>query len=146
MRTTTIILAAVLVSLPAIAAEQNLAGVSPKLSEILAAKDKDGKPIITPEERAYFDGLNDNLKELLNQAAQKETITRPEHLAMLLALGLRPQKMELVLQNNCILCHSDSANQSADTLFTVPSATTTPLSHMNLKEVVEDVHFRRGVS
>jgi hypothetical protein len=146
LRTTTIILAAVLVSLPAIAAEQNLAGASPKLAEILAAKDKDGKPIITPEERAYFDGLNDNLKELLNQAVQKEWITRPEHLSVLLSLGLRPQKMELLLQNNCVLCHSDSANQSADTLFAVAPAATTPVSHMNLKDVVEDVHFRRGVS
>jgi hypothetical protein len=45
-----------------------------------------------------------------------------------------------------MLCHSDSANQSADTLFTVAPATTTPVSHMNLKEVVEDVHFRRGLS
>jgi doubled CXXCH motif protein len=128
------------------AADQSSAGATSKLDALLAAKDEHGKPIITPEERAYFDSLNDNLKELLNQAVQKETISRPEHLAMLLSLGLRPQKMELLLQNNCVLCHSDSANQSADTLFTVASATTTPVSHMSLKEVVEDVHFRRGVS
>jgi ElaB/YqjD/DUF883 family membrane-anchored ribosome-binding protein len=128
------------------AADQSSSGATSKLDALLAAKDEHGKPIITPEERAYFDGLNDNLKELLNQAVQKEWISRPEHLAMLLSLGLRPQKMELLLQNNCVLCHSDSGNQSADTLFTVASATTTPVSHMNLKEVVEDVHFRRGVS
>ena len=77
---------------------------------------------MTPEQQAYYDGLNDNLRELLNQAVQKETITRPEHLAALFALQLRPQKMELVLQNNCILCHSDSANHSADTLFTLTPA------------------------
>jgi ElaB/YqjD/DUF883 family membrane-anchored ribosome-binding protein len=146
LRTTTIILAAFSVSLSAMAAEQNSAGASPKLAEMLAAKDEHGKVIITPEERAYFDGLNDNLKELLNQAVQKEVITRPEHLAILLALQLRPQKMELVLQNNCILCHSDSANQSADDLFSIASDSRPAAAHMNLKEVVEDVHFRRGVS
>jgi ElaB/YqjD/DUF883 family membrane-anchored ribosome-binding protein len=135
-----------LISAATSAAEQSSAGATSKLDAMLVAKDEHGKPIITAEERAYYDGLNDNLKELLNQAVQKEWISRPEHLAMLLSLGLRPQKMELLLQNNCVLCHSDSGNQSADTLFTVASAATTPVSHMNLKEVVEDVHFRRGVS
>ena len=43
-----------------------------------------GKPIITPEERAYFDGLNDNLKAFSTRLVQKEMITRPEHLATLL--------------------------------------------------------------
>ena len=146
MRTVLIILGVLLIPAAAFAAEQASAGSAPKLAAMLAAKDKDGKPIITQEQRAYFDGLNDNLKELLNQAVQKEWIARPEHLSVLLSLGLRPQKMEVLLQNNCVLCHSDSANQSGDTLFTVTPAATTPASHMNLKEVVEDVHFRRGLS
>jgi predicted CXXCH cytochrome family protein len=128
------------------AVDQNATKPNPKLAEMLAAKDEKGKAIITPEEETYFNGLNDNLRELLNQAVQKETITRPEHLAALLTLQLRPQKMELLLQNNCILCHSDSANHSADTLFSLPLASGNPGSHMNLKEVVEDVHFRRGIS
>jgi predicted CXXCH cytochrome family protein len=146
LRTIRILIGVLLFPVAAFAAEQSSAGATPKLAAMLDAKDEHGKPIITPEERAYFDGLNDNLKELLNQAAQKETITRPEHLAMLLALGLRPQKMELVLQNNCILCHSDSANQSAENLFSIPSDSHPVATHTNLKEVVEDVHFRRGVS
>jgi predicted CXXCH cytochrome family protein len=146
VRTIAIALGLFLVPAAGFAAEQSSASASSKLAAMLEAKDERGKPIITPEERGYFDGLNDNLKALLNQAFQKEWISRPEHLSVLLSLGLRPQKMELLLQNNCMLCHSDSANQSADTLFTVAPATTTPVSHMNLKEVVEDVHFRRGVS
>jgi hypothetical protein len=146
LRTILIIVGVLLIPAAAFAAEQTSAGTAPKLAAMFDAKDEHGKPIITPEERVYFDGLNDNLKELLNQAVQKETITRPEHLAVLLALGLRPQKMELLLQNNCILCHSDSANQSAEDLFSVPSDSRAAATHMNLKEVVEDVHFRRGVS
>ncbi len=146
MRTIQIIVGVLLISAAAFAAEQAAVTTAPKLAAMLAAKDEHGKAIITSEERAYFDGLNDNLKELLNQAVQKEAITRPEHLGMLLALQLRPQKMELVLQNNCILCHSDSANQSAEDLFSVPSDSRPAVAHMNLKEVLEDVHFRRGLS
>ena len=144
MRAVAIMVGLFLIPAGSFAAGQPSAGATSKLTAMIDAKDEQGKPIITPEERAYYDGLNDNLKGLLNQAVQKEWITRPEHLAVLLSLGLRPQKMELLLQNNCVLCHSDSGNQSADTLFTV--SPTTPASHMNLKEVVEDVHFRRGVS
>ena len=126
--------------------EKNATQPNPKLAGMLSAKDESGKQIFTPENRAYYDGLNDNLRERLNQAVEKETITRPEHLAALFALNLRPQKMELVLENNCILCHSDSANHSADTLFTLTPGAEAPSSHMNLKEIVEDVHFKRGIS
>jgi len=128
------------------AADQAPAPSNQKLEQMLAAKDESGKPIVTADEQAYFAGLNDNLKALFAQAVQKELINRPEHLAELLSLQLRPQKMELVLQNNCILCHSDSQSHSEDTLFTLTSGTKGVRGHMNLKEVVEDVHFRRGVS
>ncbi|HSP44375.1 MAG TPA: hypothetical protein VLO30_00130, partial [Chthoniobacterales bacterium] len=123
MKTTVLVLGAVLFSTVAFAADQSAATQNPKLTEMLAAKDESGKSIVGPDEQAYFTGLNDNLKELLNRAVQKENITRPEHLAALLALQLRPQKMEILLQNNCILCHSDSANHSADTLFSPTSGT-----------------------
>jgi predicted CXXCH cytochrome family protein len=146
LRTIAIIIGVVLILTAAFPAEQNSATPDPKLVAMLAAKDENGKPIISPAQQTYFNGLNDNLKELLNQAVQKEAITRPEHLSTLLALELRPQKMELILQNNCILCHSDSANHSADTLFSLTAASGGAASHMNLKEVVEDVHFRRGIS
>jgi hypothetical protein len=146
LRTILIIVGVLLIPAVAFAADQTSAGTAPKLAAMLDAKDKSGKPIITPEQRAYLDGLNDNLKELLNQAVQKEAITRPEQLGMLLALQLRPQKMELLLQNNCVLCHSDSEAQSGEDLFSLtPDANHSP-AHMNLKEIVEDVHFRRGLS
>jgi hypothetical protein len=135
----------VLFSVAAFAAEQNAVQPDPKLAEMLSAKDDSGNAIITPEQHSYYDGLDDHLRDLLNQAVKKEAISRPEHLGTLLGLQLRPQKMEIVLENNCILCHSDSANHSADTLFTVTPAKDAPV-HMDLKEIVDDVHFRRGVS
>src|ERR1051326_4124983 len=126
-----ILAGAVLFALPALAAEQNSPAPSPKLAAMLAAKDEKGNAIITPEQRTYFEGLNDNLREMLNNAVEKETISRPEHLSILLSLQLRSQKMELLLQNNCILCHTDSANHSADTLFVAAPKQGAPPSHMN---------------
>src|ERR1051325_130538 len=119
LKTVAIAFVVVAISTAVLSAEQSAVNPSPKLAAMLGAKDESGKPIVTAEQQTYFDGLNDNLKEMLNHAVEKETISRPEHLSTLLGLQLRSQKMELVLQNNCILCHSDSANHSADTLFAV---------------------------
>ena len=146
MRTIVIVLGACLISAGSFAADQTSTGANSKLAAMLAAKDANGKPIISPEEQAYFSGLNDNLRALLDDLVQKEVITRPEHLATLLGLQLRPQKMEVLLQNRCVLCHTDSESQSAENLFSVATGSRQPAAHMNLKEVVEDVHFRRGVS
>jgi predicted CXXCH cytochrome family protein len=146
MRTIAIALGAFLIPAAAFAAEPGSAEPSPKLAAMLAAKDANGKPIVSPEEQAYFNGLNDNLRALLSELVQKEVITRPEHLATLLGLQLRPQKMEVLLQNRCILCHTDSESQSAENLFSVATDSRQSAAHMNLKEVVEDVHFRRGLS
>ena len=146
MRTVAIVLGAVLISSASFAADQTVTGINPKLSAMLGAKDANGKPIVSAEEQSYFAGLNDNLRGQLNDLVQKEVITRPEHLAILLGLGLRPQKMEVLLQNRCVLCHSDSESQSAENLFSVTADSRQSAVHMNLKEVVEDVHFRSGLS
>ena len=146
MRTIVIVLGAFFSAAGIFAADQPTAGTNSKLSAMLVAKDANGKPIITTEEQAYFAGLNDNLRAQLNDLVQKEVITRPEHLAILLGLQLRPQKMEVLLQNRCVLCHTDSESQSAENLFSVATGSRQPTAHMNLKEVVEDVHFRSGLS
>jgi predicted CXXCH cytochrome family protein len=146
VRAVAIILALFLIPAAGFAADENSAAATPKLAAMLAAKDANGKPIVSPEEQTYFNGLNDNLRSLLNELVQKEVITRPEHLATLLGLQLRPQKMEVLLQNRCILCHTDPESQSAENLFSIATDSRQPPAHMNLKEVVEDVHFRPGLS
>jgi doubled CXXCH motif protein len=146
MRTIAIVLGAVVFASATFAADQTAPGPDSKLAGMLAAKDAAGKPIITAEEQAYFAGLNDNIRAQLNDLVQKEVITRPEHLAILLSLQLRPQKMEVLLQNRCVLCHTDSESQAVENLFTVPASSGQADAHMNLKNIVEDVHFRLGVS
>jgi hypothetical protein len=135
-----------MVSLATIEAAQIPAGTDPKLASMLEAKDASGKPIVSLEERTYFSGLNDHLRELLNHAVKQEVITSAQHLHVLLELQLRPQKMELLLQNNCVLCHSDPEVQSAEDLFSLSPAAHSSPAFMSLKEIVEDVHFRSGLS
>ena len=77
MRTIVIVLSACLISAGSFAADQTSTGANSKLAAMLAAKDANGKPIISPEEQAYFSGLNDNLRALLDDLVEKEVITRP---------------------------------------------------------------------
>jgi len=119
---------------------------SQKLSDLLTTKGGDGKPVVSPEQRAYFDGLNDRLRDLLNSAADAEIITRPDHLGSILALALRPQKMEVLLQDNCVLCHTDPEVQKPETLFVLSGGSNKPPAHLNLRDLVDDVHFGRGLS
>ena len=81
VKTIAIILGVVLILAAAFRRGAKLYPARSETGGVLAAKDENGKPIISPEQRTYFNGLNDNLKELLNQAVEKEIITRPEHLA-----------------------------------------------------------------
>lgn len=116
-----------------------------KLAALLTATNDTGQPVITGEQRTYFDGLNDHITALLSNATETEIITRADHLASILALGLRPQKMEVLLQDNCVLCHTDPEVQKPETLFSL-SPPTGSNSHLNLRHVVDDVHFARGLS
>lgn len=130
----------------AMAAEPKSTVLPAKAEALLSARDKDGKPAISPAQKSYFDGLNDHLKSLLFDAVEKEIITRPDHLSTILGLDLRPQKLEIFLQNNCILCHTDPEVQKPESLFTLAAGTNNLKNHLSLGEVVDDVHFRRGLS
>lgn len=130
----------------ALAADEKPVAIPEKLAALLAAQGEDGKPVITTEQRAYFDGLNDHLKALLGNVAETEMVSRADHLGSILALALRPQKMEVLLQDNCVLCHTDPEVQKPETLFTLAAAPGTAAAHLNLRELVDDVHFRRGLS
>jgi predicted CXXCH cytochrome family protein len=127
----------------AAAADKSL---SPKLAGLLAAGGDDGKPVITPEQRTYLDGLNDHITGLLSNATETEIISRADHLGSILALGLRPQKMEVLLQDNCVLCHTDPEVQKPEALFVLAAGSNKPPAHLNLRDLVDDVHFVRGLS
>jgi hypothetical protein len=116
----------------------------PLPAAFLEATDSDGNPIITEAQRRYLRSLNEHLRGLLTGVIENETITEPEHLAVILALELRPQQMEVLLQDNCVLCHTDAEVQAPKDLFTL--STGPARGHMNLRELVTETHFRRGLS
>ncbi len=74
------------------AADEKPFVIPQKLAGLLAAQGQDGKPAITPEQRAYFDGLNDHLKSLLGNAVESEIITRADHLGAILSHRSRSPK------------------------------------------------------
>jgi hypothetical protein len=112
------------------------------LQELVAAKRKDGTPVLSDEDRKALAAMSEHTRQLLSEAADNQLLGSAQHLKVLLSLGLSPATMEIVAQDNCILCHSDPGNQKAKTLFATQPAN--PL--LNLKEFVSDVHFRRGLS
>ena len=88
MKTVSVLAGLALFSTITFGADQSAVKVSPKLSAMLSAKDEKGKEIITPEQRDYFESLNDNLRAMLSAAVEKETISHAEHLSILLSLQL----------------------------------------------------------
>ena len=116
------------------------------LASLLGARGSDGEAVLGPDEIEYFDGLPTRAKELFDDAAKNDRISAASHLKELLALRLSASKIELLMQDNCVVCHSDPDSQDSETLFSAdPDAVGSP-SHMNLAEFVSDAHFRRGLS
>lgn len=118
---------------------------SEELLELLEATDDDGRAIVTAEQRAYFDALPDGTKKLFDEAIEYEVMTEAEHLGVLLDLRLRPAKLELLMEDFCIVCHSDPWQDRKVIFSAHPEAKDTP-RHLNLEEFTTDVHFRRGIS
>jgi len=69
----------------------------------------------------------------------------PEQLAAFLSLDIADEHIELLLSDNCVLCHTNPDQQPEETLFRVRDLGE-PNGHLNLREVVADVHLRRGLS
>ncbi len=119
---------------------------SPELRALFDARDDSGEPLVGPEAVAYFEGLPAQARGLFNRAVEAEFMTEPEHLREILALNLPAAKVELVMRDNCAVCHTNPAEQDGETLFSSDPEASGSLPHLNLKEVVADVHFRRGLS
>ena len=118
----------------------------PKLAGLLATQGNDGKPLITPEQRAYFDGLNDHLKALLSNAAETEIITRADH------LGCHSRRWGCVRKRWKSFCRTIAScatripkSKSRRRSFLSPTGSNAA-PHLNLRDLVDDVHFRRELS
>ncbi len=116
------------------------------LKEFLAAKNKDGSPVLSAADQNALAALPEHTRKLIGDAAESMILGNAAHLKVLLALELPPSTMELVAKDNCILCHSDPGNQKGKNLFAADPQAQKSNPLLNLKEFVSDVHFRRGLS
>jgi predicted CXXCH cytochrome family protein len=119
---------------------------SEELSELLLAPREDGEPLIGPREREYFDELPARAKELFNEAIESELLSETGHLKEILSLGLPAAKIELLMQDNCLVCHTDPTAQDPETLFSTDPESSGSPPHLDLEEFLSDAHFRRDLS
>jgi hypothetical protein len=132
-----------LIALGGVADEASYPG---PLKEYLAAKHKDGTPALDAGDHKALAAMSEHTRKLIADAADSMILGSADHLKILLSLGLSAGQLELVMQDNCVLCHTDPGNQKPANLFAVdPGAHgSNPLLH--LKQFVSDVHFKRGLS
>jgi hypothetical protein len=116
------------------------------LKQLVNAKAKDGKPILSEDDHKALAAMSEHTRKLISDAADLQILGGAEHLKILLSLDLPASALETVAQDNCILCHSDPGNQKANTLFSTDPLAGKSNALLNLREFVSDVHFRRGLS
>jgi len=119
---------------------------SQPLRALFEARDDAGNPIIDPAAVEYFSSLPAKARKLFDKAADAEFLSEPEQLKEILALELPAAQVELLISDNCAVCHTNPGEQDTDTLFSRDPASAGSPPHLNLTEFVADVHFRRGLS
>lgn len=117
----------------------------PEEVQELFTEAEDGATVIGPELQAYFLELPSHAQQLFASAVDEGIISGAVHARRLLSMKLDTDDMELVLQDNCILCHTDNDMQDESTLWAVDEDEETDNKRV-LREFLSDVHFRRGLS
>ena len=100
-------------------------------------------PVLDEKARARFKALPTHAQELFFAAAKAGTLSGGTHLAALLALDIDDRRVELILGDNCFLCHSNP--DLPDEILFRKREKTDPLAHLDIREVVADVHVRGGL-
>jgi len=108
--------------------------------------DQKAKDHLSPEEIKKLEQMPERTRQLISDAAENMILGSATHLRILLSLDLPSQGMELLLQDNCILCHTDPGNVKARVLFSPDPARQGSNPLLDLREFISDVHFRRGLS
>ncbi len=119
---------------------------SPELRALFSARGDAGEALIDADAVEYFEGLPAQAKGFFNRAVEAELMSEPSHLQEILGLDLPIGKLELLMRDNCVVCHTDPATQDLETLFSSDPESAGSPPHLNLKEFASDVHFRRGLS
>jgi cytochrome b6 len=103
-----------------------------------------GTAVLDEKTRARFRNLPSHAQDLFISAVASGFLGTPQQLATLLSLDLDDRKTELLLSDNCVLCHSNT-DMPDEILFRIRKDHNAPYGHLDLAEMVNDVHFRRGL-
>ncbi|MEW6368410.1 MAG: cytochrome b N-terminal domain-containing protein [Acidobacteriota bacterium] len=104
--------------------------------------------VVSPAAQAQFRRLPGHAQALFFSAVERGMLSSAEQLKALLSLNLDDRKIELLLSDNCVLCHTNPDMQTDATLFRLREAAgggLDPYHHLDLREVVSDVHLRQGL-
>lgn len=111
--------------------------------KLFSATEKD-KPVLDEKSRARFRQLPRHAQELFFAAAASGYLASPVQLATLLSIDLDDRKTELLLSDNCVLCHTNP-DLPDEIIFRIREDKSAPNGHLDLKEIVNDVHLRKGL-
>ncbi len=120
----------------------------PALSKSVKAlfdESENGQPVVSSDLQEYYAQLPGHAHELFSDAVDAGLISSAHHASDLLSLKLAPDQMELVLRDNCILCHTDKDMQGDETLWHIRDDGSGK-STLVLQNFLVDVHFRQGLS
>ena len=120
--------------------------VPPAVQALLQAENDQGRTILGAEQRKYYDALPTHGKDLVAGAVDEDRVANAQDLAVVLGLGLSAQKFERLMGDNCVLCHLSVDYHDPETLFAMNPVAGQGPAHMNLENLVNDVHFRGGLS
>lgn len=116
------------------------------LQAMLDASGEDGAPILGEQARAAFQALPAHAKRLFAEAVDGEYIGSGKQIRDILSLGLDSTKLELVLTNNCLLCHTNEKFQDPPTLFSLDPVAAGSPPYLDLRLFISDTHFRHNLS
>lgn len=124
----------------------DLSGLSEEVASFFAETGDDGEPLIALDRQAYYVGLPDHARQIFASKVEEGLISSASHAGALLSLDLDAERFELLVNDNCILCHSDEDMQIEETWMRIGEADDYGPSHLSLSDFLGDVHFRRGLS
>lgn len=111
---------------------------------LFAAQEK-GKAILPEKAQARFRAMPSHAQKLFFDAVAGGMLSSPVQLATLLTLDVDDRKIELLASDNCVLCHTNPDILPDEILFRVRTDPKDPFAHLDLREVVSDVHVRAGL-
>ncbi len=111
----------------------------------LLAVESGGHPVVSELARRHFGELPSYAQEQFFAAQKRGMLDNAEQLNALLELEISDENVELLVADNCVLCHTNPDYQSDETLFKRREPDD-PNRHLDIREVVSDVHLRRGLS